>query len=198
MIRLFRGEAWSFLECISKIKSCCSECSEDVSHFFTEFPSDPDDFDCYAMEELSCLPFYKDYDNLYYEENHDEDSEPAGEIWIFSSSDMVEYYKTLDELYKTKRIVKMKYEMELNSMESCIKENICEAGASGSLYCELVYSDAAEDKKDNITVYLDYYVGYYSLFDLYCGLIKIFDKYKVKLQELKDTYFGEENLLEAA
>lgn len=198
MIRLFRNEAWAFLECISKIKNCCSECSEDVSDYFAEFPSDIDEFDCYSMEELFNLPFYKNYDYLFYGDEPDDDSDAAGEIWQFSNKDMVEYYKTLDELYKTKRIVKMKYEMELNSMETCIKENICQDESCGALYCELVYSDAASDKEDNISVYFDYYAGYYSFFDLYCGLIKVFDRYKVKLRELKDGYCSEKELLEAA
>ena len=62
----------------------------------------------------------------------------------------------------------------------------------------MVYSDAADDGKDCLNIYLDYYYGYYSLFDTYCGLITVFDRYKVKYQELKDTYYSEEELLEAA
>ena len=89
-----------------------------------------------------------------------------------------------------KRLVEMQYKMELFDMEECIRENICETGDNGSLFCELVYSDAAEDKKDRINVYFDYYCGYYSIFELYCGIIVVFfDRYKAKLQELKRYIF---------
>lgn len=201
MIRLIRNEAWNFLECISKVKKCCGECQENVSLYFEDFPNDPDDFECIAMEELWRLPCYKDSKNLYYLDEGQEptdDDEPVGEKYSFSTEEMVEYYKLLDELYESKRLDKMRYEMAHQQMETIIRENICEAGSNGSLFCELVYSDAADDKKDRMDVYLDYYCGYYSMFDLYCGLITVFDKYKVKLKELKDTYCGEQELLEAA
>ena len=201
MLWLIQNDLSEFFDGLQKIKECCSECSDNVSQFFNGYPCLPDDFEAVTMDELSNLPFYKDYDYMYYDgtDPNDDDAEPAGERWTFSTNEMVEYYKLLDELYKSKIINKIKYRSEHTVMEQFIIDHLCEAPYGYSaVEVQLVYSDAADDGRDCINIYLDYYYGYYSLFDLYCGLITVFDRYKAKLQELKDTYYSENELLEAA
>ena len=108
MIEIIRGEVWSFLECLSKVKDCSDKCSESVSQFFEDFPNDPDDFEAVAMDELWRLPCYKEFEHTYYlDEGQEptEDDEPFMEKkYVFSTDEMVEYYKLLDELYKSKKI----------------------------------------------------------------------------------------------
>ena len=201
MLWLIQNDLSDFFEGLQKIKECCSECSENVSHYFNEFPCVPDDFECVTMDELQMLPFLKGWDYMFYEgtDPNDDVAEPAGECWTFSTDEMVGYYKMLDDLYKSKVISEAKYKTELLSMEGFIKDHLCQAPYGySSIEVQLVYSDAADDGKDCLNIYLDYYYGYYSLFDTYCGLITVFDRYKVKYQELKDTYYSEEELLEAA
>lgn len=201
MVWLIQNDLYECLEGLQKIKECCSECSENVSQYFKGFSCLPEDFEYEIMDEFYRLPFFKNWDHIYYDgtEPNDEDAEPAGECWTFSTDEMVEYYKMLDELYKSKTITKAKYQSELVSMEGFIKEHMCNApyGYSAS-EVQLVYSEAADDGKDCINIYLDYYCGCYSLFDIYCGLISVFDRYKVKLRELKDVYCSEKELSEAA
>ncbi len=200
MLNLITSDFCSFMEAVKQIKGCCENCIEDVEHYFSNFSADIEDFEYNAMEELSMLPFCDDYDELYDEsdENTPEDEREAiGEQWKFSNDDMTEYYKTLDSLYSNKVITEEKYNQECREMVCCIQNNICGTDAT-AMFCRLVYADADEENRDNIRIYLYYYDGYYSLFDLYCSLIVVFDRYKFKLKQLKETYCGEKQMLEAA
>lgn len=200
MVNLIASDLYSFFETLQKIKDCCDECIENVEHYFSNFSKDLDEFEFYATEELPTLPFCDYHDEIYDEidENVPEkDRESVGEEWRFSNKDMTEYYKTLDYLYSNKIITEEKYKQEYLEMESCIENNIC-GTESTSLFCRLVYADADEENKDNIRVYAYYEDGYYSVFELYCGIIIVFDRYKFKLKQLRETYCGEKQILEAA
>lgn len=199
MIYLLNTNMYSFFWALGQIRDCVDFCNDDVSHFFDEFPSDPDDFDCYARDEFESLPYTINFDWLYYEWEMDipeDDRETAGEMWTFSDENMVGYYKLLDELLKKNEISKVEFVLHKEGMEGFIHNTIFD----NQDYCGVSYDlDYAEDEKgkDCIKVYLDYSCGY-NLFSLYCAIIQIFDRFKTKLKELKDAYCNQEELLEAA
>ena len=199
MIQLLNTNMFSFFGMLGQIKDCIDFCNEDVSHFFKDFPSEPDDFDCYAREEMDYLPYTANFDWLYYEWDMklpEDDRETAGELWIFSDENMVDYYKLLDELLKKDEISKVEFVLHRESMEEFIHDTIFENQDYGGVSYDLDYAENDEGK-DCIEVYLDYSCGY-NMFALYCSIIQIFDRFKVELQKLRDTYCNQEELLEAA
>lgn len=199
MKKIFRTNMEYLFEMIMQIKDCIDFCDSDVGHFFKEFPSEPDDFECYARDAMDYLPYTTDFDWLYYEWEMnlpEDDRETAGEIWTFSDENMVGYYKLLNELLKTKEISKTEFVLRKESMEGFIHENILENQDYYGIGYDLDYAKK-EGEKDCIRVYLDYSSGF-SQFALYCGIIQIFDRFKTKLKELEETYCNQEELLEAA
>lgn len=199
MVKLLRTNMYSFFEMIRYIKDCVDFCNDDVSHLFKSFPSEPDDVECYAREEMDYLPYTTDFNWLYYEWDMDipeDDRETAGEVWTFSDENMVEYYKLLNELLKRGEISKTEFVLHKENMEGYIHENILENQEYYGISYDLEYAEK-EDDKDCIKVYLDYSSGF-SQFILYCGIILIFDRFKTKLEELRYTYCNEQELLEAA
>ena len=154
-------------------------------------------FEADAYEELSffyaycdCRPLFYDYGNTG---ENEEERDPDGEALVFSSDEMVEFYKLLKRLKNTKVITKKEYQNRKMEMETAIRQCILYTQGYGNdgLYCELFY--ARGKQRDRIEVWLDYNC-YYSAFSLYCGVIMLFDKYKVKLQELKDEFCIAERL----
>lgn len=200
MEKLLNTDLSTFWEAFRQIKECQDECSEDIMHHFSEFFMDPDSFEMFAYEDMSSLPACYDYDYLYYEDETipEEDRESYGEVWTFSTNEMVEYYELLERLLKTKVIQKVQYDLKLDEMENHIKKCIVETQNyyDYGLYCEMNYR-SEENERVCIKVYLDYNCCF-SHFSLYCGVIALFDRYKVKLRELKELYDNEERVLEAA
>ena len=200
MKKLVDIDMQSFLGYLLQIKECQDECSENVGQYFSDLSSRFDEFESSAYEGLPSFYAYYGDRPLFYDYGdagaNEEGRDLAGEALIFSSDEMVEFYELLRKLKKTKVITRKEYQNRLTEMETEIRQCILYTQGYGydGLYCELFY--ARGKKRDRIEVLLDYNC-YYSLFSLYCGVIMLFDKYKTKLQELKDTYCKTE-ILEAA
>lgn len=197
MKNLVNLDMQSFFGYLLQIKECQDECSEDVVKYFSDISSQYDEFEAGAYEELSFFYACCDQRPLFYDYGDngvsEEDREPDGEAFVFSSDEMVEFYKLLKELKKAKVITGKEYQNRRMEMETAIRQCILYTQGYGSdgLYCELFY--ARGKQRDRIEVWLDYNC-YYSAFSLYCGVIMLFDKYKVKLQELKDEFCKAERL----
>lgn len=197
MDKLLYMEMQDFLQYLLQIKECQDECSEDVMKYFFNISSQYDSFEADAYEELLFFYAYCDQRPLFYDYGeaveNEEERDPDGEALVFSSDEMVEFYKLLKKLKNTKVITKKEYQNRIMEMETVIRQCILYTQGYGydGLYCELFYARGRQ--KDRIEVLLDYN-GYYSAFSLYCGVIMLFDKYKVKLQELKDAFCKAERL----
>ena len=199
MNMLLETDMVSFFEMLKIIKECVDLCSENVQEYFDGFICDPDEVEQIAYEGLDNLPFCSDFDYLYYDDQDNipvDERETCGEYWFFSDDNFIGYYKLLDELLKSKKISRKEVDFHKNEMDDIVYDCILERQRySGVSYT--IFSKKSRNAGAGIKVYLDYNIGY-SLFYLYCGLIVLFDRYKSKLQQLKETYCGEKQMLEAA
>lgn len=189
----------AFFEMIKQIKDCIDYCDDDVSHLFKDIPSEPDDVEGYVRDDFDYLPYTVDFGWLYYECDMnlpEEDRETWGEIWTFSDEHMVGYYKLLNELLKKNEISKTEFELHKAEIEGYIHENILENQGYYGISYDLIYAEK-EGEKDYIKVFLDYESGF-EYFVLYCGIIRIFERFKTELQKLREAYCVREKLLEAA
>ncbi len=193
-------EMLSFLGYMLQIKECQDECSEDITKYFPDSSSRFDEFEADAYELLPDFYAYYDQKPLFYDYGDNGISEaerdPDGEAWFFSTDEMVEFYKLLKDLRKKKVITKKEHENHKLEMEDNIRRCILYTQGYGysGVYCDILY--AKGKKVDAVEVGLDFNCPF-SLFSLYCGVIMLFDKYKVKLQELKEKYCKKQ-ILEAA
>lgn len=198
MKELLKTEMIYAFEILKQVKSCTDACEEDVSKYFKAFGNEFEECDCLSYEELSELPYFEDMDGLYYETDRHirkEDREMWGEVWTFSDKNLTEYYKLLKELYNSGRMCKAEYKERKNEMEQYVADNILYNNDYYGIAYKIVHTKNG-GRHDRINVYLDFNCGF-SLFALYCGIIAVFDKYKTKLRELKETYYQTE-LAEAA
>lgn len=197
MIRLLKTESYYLFEVLKQVKKCADACEENINGYFKYFSEEPAEFDCLAHEELSELPYFEDMDGLYYETDRyirKEDREMWGEVWTFSDDNLTEYYKLLKELLLLRRISKTEYKGRKNEMEQYVADNILYNNEYYGIAYKIVHTKNGS-RHDRINVYLDFNCGF-SLFALYCGIIAVFDRYKTKLRELKETYY--QNELEVA
>ena len=189
------------LEKLKIIKEFYDEGADKVVTFFSEFGMDTEDFEMYAYEEMWSLPGYCDNHELYYEDEHGEiteDSEAYGEVWMFATKEMTEYYRLLKELKASGKISRRTYLMKVDEMKEYVKRYVADSHGPyyAGLFCELVYGRAPKNLYC-IKVYLDYNYCF-SSFALCCGIVAIFDKYTEKLKELQEQFCSKETMLEAA
>lgn len=201
MYMLLNNDMPSFFEMMATIKKCVDFCADDVKSFFDAFSCDADEVEMTAYEELSVLPFYNDFDFLYYEGQDDipiEDREAGGESWFFSDENIAGCYKLLDELLLNGKITKTEYDSHKEEIENTARECIVnfqglyEYGAGYYLV-----TDESEGGTIGIEICCDYSCSF-SIFKLYCGIIMFFDKCKREFNQIKLDYCNREILLEAA
>lgn len=197
MKQLFKTDMPTLIGILEQVKECQDECVKDIRPYFSGISLCYEDYEMETYEEMSGLTECKGYEYLYYEEQPTEDSESYGEAWSFSSDAMSEYYNLLFRLKKNKVISKAIYEIKILEVEGHIKRYLFSDkrytyGVGG----ELLFR-RGKKKVSSIKIYLDYnYV--FSYLSVYCAVIQIFDMYEQKLQELKDTYLTQREVLEAA
>lgn len=200
MLKLLQCDMQELLERLKTIKEFYDEGGCNVAPFFSKLGMDSDDFEMFVYEEMWSLPGYLDNHELYYEDENGritEDSEVYGEVWMFATDEMREYYRLLKELKTTGKISRRTYALKRNEMEKYIQMFVVDSqGYYSGLYCKLIYGRASKNLCC-IKVYLDYNC-YYSAFVMCCGIIAIFDKYAEKLKELQEQYCSKETMLEAA
>ncbi len=201
MQKLLTSNITQFFECLLSIKDCYDYCDEDVSGKFSDFSYDGDEYEAEAFEQLYNIPFLKESKELYYEDDEKkpvEEREAVGEELIFTSEEMDGYYKLLDKLLETEKITVQEYRQRCGGMEQYILDYILYGvNHYSGLYVTLYYAKN-ETEENKLIVEVPYYDGYYSMFELYCGIIQLFDKYKSELKKLKYRFGFENNIKEAA
>lgn len=128
MKNLVNLDMQSFFGYLLQIKECQDECSEDVVQYFSNMSSQYDSFEADAYEDLSFFYAYCDWRPLFYDYGdtgeNEEEREPDGEALVFSSDEMVEFYKLLKKLKNTKVITKKEYQNRRMEMETAIRQCI--------------------------------------------------------------------------
>ncbi len=198
MKKLVMLEHELFFSFLFRVKECVDTCKDNPVGYFSHMSTDDYMFESDSYEEIGGFYALKDIIPYYFDEQeHDEDDNADGEQYVFSTDEMVEYYDLLEKLEKDGVISQEDHNKELMRMEDYIIEFICHTQGYGydGVYCTMHY-DAVYNQKYCISV-LIWFDCSYSYFDLFRGLIMLFDRYEVRLQELKDKYCNLQ-LLEAA
>lgn len=201
MLKLLQCDMPELLERLRTIKEFYDEGAHNIVPFFSNIEINTGDFEMLVYEEMWSLPGYLDNHELYYEDENGritEDSEVYGEVWMFATDEMREYYRLLKELRTTGKISRRIYALKRNEMEKYVQMYVADSQYAYDigLFCKLVYGRTPKNLCC-IKVYVDYNY-YYSAFVMCCGIIAIFDKYTEKLKELREQYCSKETILEAA
>lgn len=188
MRNLLCYEESSLLWYILHLKRVYDKCGYRVVQYFRNLGVDAEEYEILCLEKLENLPECTSYDYIYEEyEDSDEHGDAYGEKWIYTSKEMREYYSALTEL-KSKGII------DNTHFDSCIDEMIDylihmvvdKQYNDGGFYC--YFDDGTESGEEcRIEIYR-YFDGSFTAFDVVCGIIAVFEKYKEKLKYLKDTY----------
>ena len=139
---------------------------------------------------------------MYYDEDEpigeNEYRESYGEAFLLANEDMQEYYRLLKRAKRQKKISKDEYIRMINDMEKTVLEYIIDPQYSYNcgVYCGILYGKTVRTRT-YIGIQVDYN-GYVDYFLLTAGVVALFEKYTEKLCLLKEKYFSNEMLLEAA
>ena len=184
---LLRFDEFLLLEYILRLKQVYDECGDNVIQCFRNFGVDAEEYEIICFEKIENLPECIYHDYVYEDvEDSDERGYMYGEKWTFKSNEMRDYYSVLEEL-KSKGIIDESY------YDNCINEMIDftihmvvdNQYNDGGFYC--YFDDGTESGNPHIDIYR-YFDGSFEAFEVMCGIIAIFEKYKEKLKCLQDTY----------
>ena len=174
---------------VFRIKKIYDKCGEKVTQCFNNFGIDAEEYEILAAEILENLPQCIYHDYLYVEyEDSDEHNEIDGEKWIFTSDEMREFYSLLVRLRDTGVITESDADAYADDVIDYIKEVIVDKQyCDGGFHCHFDDGTETGEKDCRIEIYR-YLGGSFAAFDVVCGIIAVFEKYKEKLKDLKDTY----------
>ena len=165
------------------------ELYSDCDHYYESFDED-------SYSKMGDAAEHVNWKTVYYPNENGEindECEPAYEIWFMSSRDMTEYYRTLNKLYKEKRISLKDYNDYKNEMHSKARSCILYTDAASYAGATFSLRTKTRHKYDSsISIYIDmnYCCG---LFELSCGVATLFDTYSKKLMELREKYYDKDD-----
>ena len=169
----------------SSVIKIFSNCNQDYESFIEEEYEKMYE----AAECVRCKTIYYPND----EGNIDDDCEYAYDIWFISSRDMTEFYKTLNKLYKERKISWQEYSNYKRDMYNLARRYIL---YSASAYYGGVsfYLRTKTNHKyaSSVSVYIDMNCCG-GLFEITCGVAALLDAYSAKLNELREKYFNEDD-----
>ncbi len=189
MKKMLMCDTHALFDFLTRTKECVDTCEENVSNLFWEFEGDDYEFECEAYENIMDFYAVKDIIPYFYDElPHDDDDDSNGDELICSSDEMVEYYDLLKTLKSDGVISSKLYESKISEMKGYIMQYICYTQGYGydGVYVNINDKEVSGEKY-SISVLLIFDCCF-SHFDLYRGLIMLFDTYKTKLRALKERY----------
>lgn len=196
MKELYNAEIQVFFEYLSAIKNCYDDGGKSVLDIFSECDHDYESYEEDSFERLLDSAEHVRWKTIYHPDENGQitqECEPDYDIWFMSSRDMTEFYKTLNKLYKEKKISYEEYDGYKLKMYHLLRKYVLHSstayygGASVFLRTKTNHKYAS-----SITIYID--IGSCgSLFDLTCGVATLFDLYSENLKELRKKYYDKDD-----
>lgn len=202
MEKILNCEMEEFLVRLRTIKEFYDDGSRKILQQFSDYEEDWEEYETNAYEDLWSLSEIEDMHELYYNEDEpigeDEYREAYGESILCRTEDMQMYYNLLKRAKRQKKISKDEYIRMVNEMEKIVWNYIIEPQYSAycGVFCGMLYGKTLKDRT-YVEIQVDYN-GYVDYFLLVNGIVALFEKYTQKLKELKEMYFEEKKVLEAA
>ena len=196
MNALYQTEMEVFFEYLACLKEHYDDGGESVVNIFSDCGHDYESYEEDCFERLLKAAEHVNWKTIYYPDENgqiNDECEPEYDIWFMSSRDMTEFYKTLNKLYKEKKISYKVYEGYKIKMHNLAREYVLHSstayygGASFYLRTKTNHKYAS-----SISIYIDIN-SCGSLFDLTCGVATLFDLYSENLNELREKYYEKDD-----
>lgn len=202
MIRLIYADMERFLHVLHVIKQAFDAGSDRVTALFADWDEDWEPSEMNAVDTLYHAAEHVSEKQVYDRDadgNIDPYAEPMYDEWFFSSTEMTQYYRMLNQLFCAGKMTREQYLAKKKEMRQVILDWVLDFPSyqNGIFNAEL-RTRTNHKYASSLKVYTDYYNDFVDLFALACGIAVVFDTYKRKLEELKNQYGDKISYLEAA
>lgn len=190
---LYKTWLMEFFDYLAVLKCCYDEGGNTAIKMYSSCDQDYESFEAEGFEYMFEAAEKVNWKTIYYPDDNGEINdmcEPDYDIWFLSSTDMTEYYRTLNELYKGGILNKEEYNKYKNEMLQMTRRYLLngETAYYGSLSFYL-RTKINHKYASSISIYIDMNCCG-SLFEISCGVATLFDMYSLKLKELRKKYYN--------
>lgn len=185
-----------FFEYLSTLKCRYDEGCETVVRIFSDCDHDFESYEEAGLEKMYDAAEFVSCKTVYCPDENgviNDECDPDYDIWFMSSRDMTEYYKTLNRLLKEKKINQKEYNEYKCEMYNLMRRLLLytHTGYYGGMSFKL-RTKTNHKYASSLSIYVDM-DSCGGLFEITCGAATLFDMYSIKLKELREKYFDEDD-----